>query len=85
MTAGEQRNFSCSTDLVVSRLEWVNKTDNNTLVATTIGNRLDLHIPVLSSHHNGAELACRVVSNCGIGERTITLNVTSKLSSVTIL
>ena len=80
MTVGEQRNLSCSTDLVISRLEWVNKTDNKTLVTTTVGNRLDLHIPVLSSHHNGAELACRVVSSCGSGERIITLHVTSNMN-----
>ena len=78
MIAGEERNFSCYTDLEVSSLAWVNKKDNSILPSTRVGNRIDLSIRVLTSEYNGAKIACRAVTSCGTSDKTISMNVTSE-------
>ena len=78
MIAGEARNFSCYTDLELSSMAWVNKKDNSILPSIRVGNRMELLIPVLTSEHNGAKIACRAVTSCGTSDRTLTMNVTSE-------
>ena len=77
VTVGEERTLSCSSD--VFKVKWINKTDNTSLQATSYNHkRVDFHIPIIASHHNGAELACQAVST-NISSEKIILNVTSEL------
>ena len=79
LTVGEEANLTCTSD-IHSQLEWVNKTNGSSVLATSHNSRVDLYIPVVSSYYNGAELACRAVSTCSTStsEKKITLKVTSK-------
>ena len=75
LTVGDTATFTCTTDLPVTRLEWI--FSFGTVVETT-EQALDLIFNPVNDYLHEREYICRATSANGIQEVSITLDVTSE-------
>lgn len=75
LTVGDTVMLTCTTDLPVTRLEWI--FSFGTVVETT-EQTLDLIFDPVNDYLDGREYICRATSANGIQEVSITLDVTSE-------